>query len=66
MNYFWFKKLKKIEFQQNLTEFFFSLSKPKVVIFSTIFQIFMFYGRKQVETEQSFYMNLLVISNITL
>ena len=31
MDYFWIKKLNEVEILQNLSEFFFLLSKPKVV-----------------------------------
>ena len=64
MDSFWFKKLKEVQFQQNLSEKCFSLSKPKVVYlrpflsslsFSNVWkQILMFFGRKHLETEQCF------------
>ena len=64
VDYFWFKKWKKVQFEQNVSERFFSLSKPELVylvLFSSSLsfvefwkQIFMFFGRKRVESERSF------------
>ena len=60
---FVFEKLKEVPFWENLSEIFFSSSKPKVCYLSSFLssllspkfqkQDFMYFGRKYVETEPS-------------